>query len=576
MVDFHPALAQLLLFLWTTLFGITEVSVRLPFVLFGVATLIVVFLVSKEWFNKNTALLTIAAMAGLQFFIMYSQLARPYSPGLFFTWVAALYWTKIIKGRKSYLYAILGGVAVALAMYTHYFSFMQVMLMSVIGLFWINRQTIKYYLTAGMVALVLWLPHLGITIHHVSKGGVGTWLGPPESDFLWTYVLYIFNDSVGIFILFLLIGLIGLAFNAPGVRINKWQLVCILLFLLPFFIGFYYSKFVNPVLQYSTLLFAAPALLMFMFSFFGSRTPKWLTTVLVILILSSTTFSTVAITRYYSTDNFGVFKELAVQIKTWDEKFGAENILKLSHVNSPAYLDHYFERLNHPTTFAMFDVDTDSSRAELRKLLAESETPFVTFAWSTHYVAPETYEIIRSEYPQMVELEDHFNSGIYLFNRAGSDEREILFSAEAVSPPIDTTFIGIDEAKLIEDSLGRSLILYPEDEYSWSFSYTAEGLNIQGGELLVIKTVLQSSPDTDITLVLEHTSEVLENKWYGNDLYPGYSNMDSDLHEVILAYHIPEGISPKDALKSYLWKRSEEPVRVRSFEVILYPQNSRP
>ncbi len=571
MVDGHPAFVQLLLYFWTNLFGNTEVPVRLPFVIFGIGSVAMVYLVAKEWFHSNTALITASAMAGFQFFIMYSQLARPYSPGLFFTWSAVYYWTLILKGKGTYLNAVFGGVFIALAMYTHYFSFMQVMIMGGIGLFWLNRQNMVYYSIIGVVAVVLWIPHFTITMGHLGLGGVGSWLGPPEADFLWKFILTLFNDSFIMLILFMIFPIAGIWIHRSPMIFTRWHLVSLLLFFIPLIVGFIYSLMVNPVLQYSTLLFSTPCLFMFLCSFIKRELPSIAITSIVLAVLGITTLHTVVVAKYYHTEHFGVFRELTEKIVQWDDEYKAENITKIAHVNSPFYLEHYFNRLNHPAEFILYDIESDSSQVLLQKIIEESTTPYLAFVWSTHYVPLEIYEIIRSAYPTLADDEYHFNSGAYLFSKDGNDERPMHFSFDVRDTNRSQFLEGIDAEKIKSDSTGWRYRVNPMDEYTWSFSSTVKDLKLTGGELVVINTVIRTIPEAEVTLVLEYLSEEVKNKkWYGNDMFPVYSNQFSDVHELIMAFEVPSEPKPVDRLKTYLWKRSSDSLWIEQFSLKVY------
>ena len=94
--DFHPAGVQVFLWFWVKVFGNSVVAVRLPFVIFGIVSVYLVFLIGKRWFSPAAGLFAVSAMAFLQFPILFSQLARPYSPGLLFSLATVLFWTKII------------------------------------------------------------------------------------------------------------------------------------------------------------------------------------------------------------------------------------------------------------------------------------------------------------------------------------------------------------------------------------------------------------------------------------------------------------------------------------------------
>ena len=101
LTDMHPPGVQAFLYLWTSIFGVDEMMLRLPFVLFGIASIYLLFLVARNWFNINTALLTVAVFSTLIFPVLYSQLARPYSPGLFFSLLAVYFWTKSFFSGSS-------------------------------------------------------------------------------------------------------------------------------------------------------------------------------------------------------------------------------------------------------------------------------------------------------------------------------------------------------------------------------------------------------------------------------------------------------------------------------------------
>ena len=54
--DGHPAGVQLFLYFWTMIFGNGEFAVRLPFALFGIGSVVLLFYHCKTWFNNNTAM----------------------------------------------------------------------------------------------------------------------------------------------------------------------------------------------------------------------------------------------------------------------------------------------------------------------------------------------------------------------------------------------------------------------------------------------------------------------------------------------------------------------------------------
>src|SRR5437867_234423 len=61
--DFHPPGFFIIIWVWTKLFGIEEVSVRIPSVIFGVLTIYIVYLLGQKLHSKTLGLLSALALA---------------------------------------------------------------------------------------------------------------------------------------------------------------------------------------------------------------------------------------------------------------------------------------------------------------------------------------------------------------------------------------------------------------------------------------------------------------------------------------------------------------------------------
>ena len=68
-------------------------------------------------------------------------------------------------------------LSTALCMYTHYFSFLFAAIVGITGLFCMKASNFKDYLLAGMLSILAFVPHLGISGEQLSRGGIGSWLG---------------------------------------------------------------------------------------------------------------------------------------------------------------------------------------------------------------------------------------------------------------------------------------------------------------------------------------------------------------------------------------------------------------
>ena len=96
LTDNHPPLYYLILKAWTTFFGYSEISLRIPSVIFGVAAIYLVFKIVKE-FTKINPLVPALLLATSPLHIYYSQEARMYSLACFLATGAVYYFLRILK-----------------------------------------------------------------------------------------------------------------------------------------------------------------------------------------------------------------------------------------------------------------------------------------------------------------------------------------------------------------------------------------------------------------------------------------------------------------------------------------------
>lgn len=95
--DNHPPLYYLTLKAWTDIFGYSEISLRMPSVIFGVLTIWVTYLIGKSYSRgKKVKFAEVAALliATSQFHIYYSQEARMYSLAAFLAAVSFFFFLR--------------------------------------------------------------------------------------------------------------------------------------------------------------------------------------------------------------------------------------------------------------------------------------------------------------------------------------------------------------------------------------------------------------------------------------------------------------------------------------------------
>ena len=259
--DTHPPGVQVFEWVWTKLFGMGEAAVKLPFIIMSLLALFFLYRFTFAWCGGNVALLVTALLATLQYTVLYGQIARPYAAGLFTTALVADQLTRYLgNGSRKALIGL--AIAALLSAYTHHFAAMLAAFMVFTGWGLLDRAKRKEYLIAcGSVAL-LYVPNIPIFLKQLGEKGLDEWLAPPTASWIPDYLYWIAHCSM------YFAALLALLFLVSAVQrirhrgsIGPLWAIALLWGLTPLAIGYAYSVWRAPVLQYSVVLFSFPYLL---------------------------------------------------------------------------------------------------------------------------------------------------------------------------------------------------------------------------------------------------------------------------------------------------------------------------
>ena len=125
---------------------------------------------------------------------------------------------------------------------------------------YIKKDWLFSYGIACMITILLYLPHLPITLYQFSIDGIGVsvggWLPPPRSNEIYFFIKTLLGCEItGIInmLLFLGIMIVSIFKLTP---ITKKQLFLDWIFVLNYTVIHLYSVYKNPILQNSCLLFS--------------------------------------------------------------------------------------------------------------------------------------------------------------------------------------------------------------------------------------------------------------------------------------------------------------------------------
>jgi len=314
--DFHPPLYHFFMHYWVSIFGSSEIALRMPSVLFGVGTVYLIYKISGLIINelfinglKNLKIFPIIAalfLATAPFHIYYSQETRMYSMACFLTALSMFSFIKInglfINGLKNSkingLYFIYF-LSTILMLYSDYFGFLILLAQ---GIYSLPKKKYRYFIFY-LLFFICYLPWLPILFTQLKTGMQATqtlpeWVRLVNLSFLKAIPLTLIKFSLGRITFFdkklYLIILVGLVITYGGLILkgikgmlkeDKGLLGVILCwFFVPLVIAWLTSLFV-PNFQPFRLLLILPAFyLLLLFGIFSFKS-KALRFGLIILVL---------------------------------------------------------------------------------------------------------------------------------------------------------------------------------------------------------------------------------------------------------------------------------------------------
>jgi len=463
-VDAHPAGVQVFLYYWIRCFGDAEWVVKLPFVLAGLASVWFAYLVAKLWFNPVTGLLTAAYVGTLQMFVLYSQIARPYSSGLFLTLVMVWFWSRyILKGYKLIDLAMFVLFA-ALSCYNHHFSLLFAAIVGFSGLWFVKPDKRKAYFIAGLAIFVLYIPHLPIFFSQLRLGGIGGWLAKPSPWFLFQFLDWLLHFSfwvagvLGFVFVFLLV---SSASNPASDQTKKIRQVMLTWFLLPMIIGYAYSVIIDPILQYSLMIFSTPYLFMFLFSYIGKPKLQYVA-VSVVLILLVNILTLVLKREHYKIMYKQPFEQVVKSAIELNKKYPGNVFMVDDYI--PYYNNYYFRKYgrkiphystrNKNLNIIRFDSVTGNIQQDR----------VITCGLNKDY-----FQIVKKHFPYLIDYDYGFTFEEYTYSRVAGDSLKVIKpEVMAFTDFIKTTGpLKIKSGHVETDSSGSHAVYHqmPDEKY---------------------------------------------------------------------------------------------------------------
>ena len=273
--DFHPPLYHIILKYWIDLFGFSEISVRIPSIIFAIGTIYFTYLIAKKLFEQKTAFIAATLVATAPLHIYYSQEARMYMAASFFVSLSVYFFISILK--KDTLIFWLGFIlSTTLTLYTDYVPYLLIPTYFIYLLFnraRIPKGTLRSFAPAFLLIFILILPWLVIFPKQLSTGLSAAAASPAWAQVVGgadikSLLLVLVKFTIGrishennliYFLLFAPLGLfVGFLFMLSLFRASHIRSILYYWLAAPILLGFL-TSFLIPIFAYFRFIFLLPA-----------------------------------------------------------------------------------------------------------------------------------------------------------------------------------------------------------------------------------------------------------------------------------------------------------------------------
>ena len=542
--DSHPAGVQVFLYYWTKIVGWNEFWVKLPFALMGIGSVYLIYLIGKQWFNSKAGLLAAAFFAVSQLTVFYSQLARPYSAGLFFVLLTTFFWNKILFGQKKPGIGICIGFAVSacLAALAHNFSAAQAGLIFLTGLFFLPKERRKAYWLSGIGAVMLYAPHLPVFYYQTFvNGGIGGWLAKPENTFLIDFLQYtmnyapLFMFAVGVVIV------LPFILQKPEKRQRPIRWAGIAWFLIIFALAFVYSLLREPIIQYSTMIFCYPFLILTAFSLYKNNSmTKAQTAIAVAAILFIGASSLITNRQHYDLMYHQGYDQIAERMKQDNDSLPD---IRFATATLRAPFAEFYQGQTDVTRRVIFDQEQHTN-ADFHQWLKNEESQELGFGW-TDYLGPSWETQAVACYPWQIHNDTWFTSRYLTLSKDSVAGAEYLLHPLCEEPQ---TFVNMEWGK-------------PQFVYG-------DSLNEKTDLLGIIATINAIDTIEGCILVMEIRDAVTDTlvQWLSNGEEAG--TLLPGMNTFVFATRFDSKKFPIQGkkMKSYLWNKQKGTMIVTRFD----------
>lgn len=573
-IDTHPALIQVFLWIWVKLFGYSEIAIKLPFLICGALSIWYAYKFGKTFLSKKAGLVAATILSCSFIFLVYSSYARMYISGVLFsilflhTIFKLLFFEEI--NTKDY---ILFTLFALLCAYNHHMSCLFALTLSLLSLFYIKKERVFKFVAFGALTLVLYLPHLSITLYQFSNGNIGAtsggWLSAPRMFEVYYFIKTLFGCGIsGKMILLLFLGL-TLSSIFKLLPISKKQFLLLWIFLINYLIIHLYSVYRNPILQNSVLLFSGLCLIFFLSSFVNVLSKK-LVSVFCFSLMLLLSYQTIRKKHFFSKVNDHGFETQARSLIQMQNRVGENNVTAIFG-SEPffiyAYEKKYHTKLPHVSVYDSLFIN----HARFSQYLQNLKQPYIVLSG----VGAMDILRIKEYYPYLVSNTDDYFSNVTVLSKYdhGNYDVSILNTMPLFNSDINIYLPKNKSIQFCNDSLNY-IIEKMDSNYPFNLSIPVNKALVKKHQFLVaelsykVDSVSQISADKLCVTVSKHNEDprhFTSANLY--DYYDGRKKIQKTYAGIFAGEEFESHISKDITANFFIWKAKESHYKLVDFKL---------
>lgn len=427
--DVHPPLYQTLLWAWYHLFGFNEYAGRALSATIGVLGVYAVYLLGKEFFNKEVGLYASVIASMNYFLIFYSQETRSYSLLFLLSTMSYVYLMKNFTdySKKNFTLYLLFTVALV---YTHYFGFFLVVTQVFVFIYYFIKEKRKHLailaLITAVTIIIALLPLMDHLLSH--EGKKSFWIKKPSEWFMIDYMkAYVKNQYLeGIFVLFGIISMMYLLAKKEKNLYKNVTVVLIIWVIIGYLLPYIRSVTSTPLLTSRNTIIVIPALLLLIaYGVYLIKDNLLKTSALVVVVFFS--LNQLLYSNYYHQITKQQWREVLYTINNTRHQIPIFDVF-FDPLVSKTYGYKTYSKILH------LDLNIQDSKV-LNSLYANNTLPECFFIVDSHGDHISKLNVLQDKsIKKVLEINKHRAKGIlYAYNIAPQSCHKLYTTGEKVS-----------------------------------------------------------------------------------------------------------------------------------------------